>query len=197
MSLAAEEIFISIDDYIGGEEISGQRHEYIAGRVYAMSGGTMNHQKVGGNFYRNAANTLEGKSCSPITSDFKVRISLGEDFAFYYPDGAIVCSPISGSAHFTDEPTVILEVLSPSTRRNDEVQKFRDYITIPSLQVYILAEPDEQKVTIFRRNGDSFVRETLAGADSTLNLPEVGISIPFYELYRDVDFTAKSTDSVD
>ncbi len=57
----------------------------------------------------------------------------GGDEAFYYPDGMIICVPVPGDALFTASPSVILEVLSPTTRRIDEVQKFRDYITIPTL----------------------------------------------------------------
>ena len=82
---------------------------------------------------------------------------------------------------------MILEVISPSTCRIDEVQKFRDYITIPSLEVYLLAESDLARVTIFRRDGESFVREVVGGIDAMLDLPEVGLSIPFAELYRDVE----------
>lgn len=82
--------------------------------------------------------------------------------------------------------SVILEVLSPTTRRIDEVQKLRDYITIPTLHTYILAEPDSPFLTLHRREGADFRREILAGPDAVLELPEAGISIPLAELYRDV-----------
>jgi len=77
-----------------------------------------------------------------------VGVTLGiKEEAFYYPDGMIVCEPVGGGDRFRDQPVVILEVLSQSTRRNDEVQKLRDklrdYFTLPSLQVYLLAESDE------------------------------------------------------
>jgi Uma2 family endonuclease len=81
---------------------------------------------------------------------------------------------------------VILEVLSPSTRRIDEAQKLRDYFTIPTLQTYILAETESPFLTLHRREGVSFRRETLSGPDAILALPEVGITIPMAELYRDV-----------
>lgn len=186
MALAIEESYFSVQDYLEGEEISEIKHEYVAGRVYAMSGGTMAHQRIGRNFLRNAGNQLAGKPCEPTSCDFKVRINLGQDWVFYYPDAMIVCEPIADDAHFTDSPKVILEVLSPSTRRNDEVQKFRDYLTIPSLQVYILAEADFAKLTIYRRQGEVFQREDLVGIEAVLDLPETGIAIPMAELYRDV-----------
>lgn len=78
-------------------------------------------------------------------------------------------------------------MLSPNTRRTDEVQKFRDYLTIPTLRAYILAETESPFLTLHRRDGAGFRRETLAGPDAILGLPEAGISISFAELYRDVN----------
>ena len=186
MALAIKEEHLSVQDYLDGEEVSDIKHEYIAGKVYAMSGGTMAHQRIARNFTRHAGNELAGKPCEPTNSDFKLRIHLGDELAFYYPDAMIVCETTPDDAHFTDSPAVILEVLSPSTRRDDEVQKYRDYLTVPSLKVYIIAEADFAKITIYRRDGDSFSGTILATVDATLDLPEVGIAIPMSDLYRDV-----------
>ena len=187
MALAFADTRISPEEYLEGELSSEIKHEYIAGQVYAMSGGTMNHQRVALNFLRLAGNALLGKSCYPVNSDFKIRIPIGHDeTAFYYPDAAIICVPISGDALFTDSPSVILEVLSPSTRRTDEVQKLRDYVTIPTLRAYIVAEPDRPFLTVHRRNGDAFRREMITGPDAVLELAEVGISVVLTDLYLDV-----------
>ncbi len=187
MALAVVSNCISWEDYLQGELDSEIRHEYVAGNVYAMSGGTLNHQRIAGNFMRLAGNQLAGKPCFPTGSDFKLQVPLGGgDESFYYPDAMIICVPVPGDALFTDSPSVILEVLSPATRRNDEVQKLRDYLTIPTLQTYLLAETDAPFFTLYRRNGAEFRRETLSGPDAILDLPETGLSIPFAELYRDV-----------
>ncbi|MEO8615191.1 MAG: Uma2 family endonuclease [Luteolibacter sp.] len=187
MALAVVKNCISREDYLQGELDSEIRHEYVAGNVYAMSGGTLNHQRIAGNFMRLAGNQLAGKPCFPTGSDFKLQVPLGGgDEAYYYPDAMIICVPVAGDALFTDSPSVILEVLSPATRRNDEVQKLRDYLTIPTLQTYLLAETDAPFVTLYRRTGAEFQRETLSGSDAILDLPETGLSIPFAELYRDV-----------
>jgi Uma2 family endonuclease len=147
-----------------------------------MSGGTLNHQRIAVNFMR-----IAGKSCFPTGSDFKIQVPLGgADDAFHYPDGMIICVPVAGDALFTDSPSVILEVLSPNTRRIDEVQKLRDYITIPTLGTYILAETDSPPLTLHRRDGAGFRRETLSGLDVVLYLPEAEVSIALAELYRDV-----------
>ena len=187
MALALAHNRISRDEYLQGELGSEIRHEYVAGNVYAMSGGTLNHQRIAGNFLRLSGNQLAGRPCFPTGSDFKLQVPLGRnEEAFYYPDGMIICVPVPGDALFTDSPSVILEVLSPATRRNDEVQKFRDYLTIPTLGTYILAETESPFLTLHRRDGAGFRRETLSGADAILELPEAGISISLADLYQDV-----------
>lgn len=175
------------DEYLQGELGSEIRHEYVVGNVYAMSGGTLNHQRVAANFLRFSKDQLAGEASFPIGIGFKLQVPLGRgEEAFYYPDGMIICVPVPGDALFTDSPSVVLEVLSPNTRRNDEVQKFRDYLTIPTLGTYILAETESPFLTLHRRDGTGFPRETLSGPDAILDLPEAGISIPLGELYRDV-----------
>ena len=188
MSEVLAENLIPADDYLQGELISSLKHEFVAGHVYAMSGGNMAHQRIARNFARHAGNQLTGKPCEPTSSDFLVRVQLGSDEAMYYPDGMIICHPVADDEQFTKAPTVILEVLSPSTRRIDEAQKYRDYLTIPSLQTYILAETESPTLTLFRREGDSFKREIICGLDKTLDLQEVELSIDFTDLFEDVQF---------
>ncbi len=178
---------ISREEYLEGELISEIKHEYVAGSVYAMSGGTLGHQRVALNFLAETGSQLRGRSCFPTGSDFKLHVALkGGDEAFYYPDGMIVCVPVGNKDYYTDSPSVILEVLSPTTRRNDQAQKFRDYITIPTLQTYVMAESDSAMLTLFRREGAEFRREVISGIGAVLELPEVGVGIPLAELYRDV-----------
>lgn len=76
-----------------------------------------------------------------------------------------------------DSPSVILEVLSPTTRRTDEVLKFRDYITIPTLDTYILAETDSPLLTLHRSDGAGFRREVVSGEDAILDLPSLGFGL--------------------
>lgn len=185
----AEHLLISSADYLAGEQQSPVRHEFVAGRVYAMAGGTVNHETVAGNFRAEAGYGLKGKRCRPMGSDLLLKVPFG-DFgeAFYYPDGMIVCEPMGGRDHFAESPVVILEVLSESTRRIDELRKLRDYFTLPSLEVYLLAEADEPLVRAYRRAADRFELSLLKGIGEILQLPEVALEIPLAELYRDVEF---------
>ena len=189
MTSEAEELLVSREDYLAGELVAERKHEYVAGHVYAMAGGSANHDTLAGNFRAEAGLGLKGKPCRPFGSDFLVRVPLpGGEEAFYYPDGMIVCSPVGGDDRHTDQAVVILEVLSESTRRKDEVQKLRDYFTLPSLQVYLLAEPDEPIIRVYRRGEDGFKLSLLQGMEAILRLPEVDLEVPLRELYRDVEF---------
>ena len=187
MALALKDRRVTRNDYLEGELVSEVKHEFVAGNVYAMSGGTLDHQRVALNFQRIAGNQLSGKKCFPTGSDFKLLVTLGRgEEAFYYPDGMIICVPVPGDALFSDSPSVIIEVLSPTTRRIDEVQKLRDYLTIPTLQTYILAEPDTPFITLHRRDGTDFRQEPLSGPDAVLELPQAGLTMALADLYGDV-----------
>lgn len=99
MALVISNHWISRDEYLEGELASEIRHEFVAGNVYAMSGGTLNHQRIAGNFMRHVGNQLAGNPCFPTGSDFKLHVALGGgDEAFYYPDGMIICTPVPGNA---------------------------------------------------------------------------------------------------
>jgi Uma2 family endonuclease len=197
MASEARRLWISREDYLAGELMAHRKHEYVAGQVYAMAGGSANHQRVALAFSRMCGNGLAGKPCEPFGSDFLIRVSFSaHDEAFYYPDGMIVCEPVGGSDRYTDSPVVILEVLSESTRRNDEVQKLRDYFTLPSLQVYLLAESNEPVVRVYRRGEEGFKLSLVEGLEETIPLPEVDLELAMAELYRDVDFQAEEEDGV-
>lgn len=187
MSALQNPHFISEEDYLAGELVSPIKHEYVAGQVYAMSGGTANHSGVSSNFLRTVGGGLSRKGCRAFTSDLSVRIEQLGGATFFYPDASVVCGPVDGAAQFTDAPTVVLEVLSPSTRRIDETSKLQAYLTLPSLQVCLLAESDEAFVKVYRRKGEEFVVEVYEGRDAEIALPEIEMSLLLKELYQDVE----------
>ena len=94
---------------------------------------------------------LRGRKCRPYDSDTKVRIRLPKQFRFYHPDAQVTCRPNSRDDSFQDDPSVIVEVLSKTTRRIDEGEKKDAYLTIPSLCAYILVEQETPAVIVFRR----------------------------------------------
>ena len=181
--------FLSISDYLAGEEVSGVKHEYLGGTVHAMAGATNSHNVIAGNGFALLHGQLRGKPCQPFNSDTKVRIEFPDHIRFYYPDAMVVCHPNPASDHFQDQPLVIIEVLSDSTRRTDLGEKRDAYLTMPSVKVLLFVEPDCPAVTVHRRKPEGgFAREYHTGLDSTILLPEIDAALALAELYERVDF---------
>lgn len=191
MTALKQQNFISIADYLAGEEISGVKHEYLGGTVHAMAGATNQHNTIALNSLASLLGQLRGKPCQPFNSDTKIRIEYPDHTRFYYPDAMVVCQPNSASDHFQDQPVVIIEVLSDSTRRADLVEKRDAYFIIPSLKVLIFVEPDSPFVTLHRAKPEGgFAIERHSGLETTIPLPEIDASLPLAEIYERVSFAS-------
>jgi Uma2 family endonuclease len=189
MSTAKKLNLVSVEDYLAGELSNPIKHEYLGGVVYAMAGGRNAHNVIATNTLGALYARLRGRPCRPFNSDTKIRIRLPTQVRFYYPDASVVCRPNPQTDSFQDDPAVLFEVLSRSTRRIDEGEKKDAYLTIPSLSVYVLIEPETAAVVAFRRTATGFVREVYEGLDAVLPLREVGIDLPLAEIYETVEFT--------
>lgn len=187
MTAAREWEITSEEEYLKGELLSQVKHEYVAGRVYAMSGGSANHSAVASNFIRNVVGCSQSRRCRTFTGDLSVRIEQASGVAYFYPDASVVCSPVDGDSQFTSEPVVVLEVLSPSTRRVDETSKLQGYLSLESLQVCLLAESDGPLVTVYRRKWDHFAVEVYEGRDAEIPLEEIGTALSLEDLYDGVE----------
>ena len=186
---AAEKLgLISEADYLAGELTSTVKHEYLGGTVHAMAGAGNRHNDIVVNITSALHSRLRGRPCRPCNSDTKVRIRLQTQIRYYYPDASVVCRPNPPEDSFHDEPVVIVEVLSPSTRRIDMTEKQEAYFAIPSLLVYLLVEQDSALVTSYRRTPHGFVAEVFSGLEVILPLPEVGIELPLADVFERVEF---------
>jgi|SRR5688572_18827478 len=188
MTAAQKLNLISVDDYLAGELASPIKHEYLGGVVYAMAGAINRHNRIATNALGAVHARLRGRPCQPFNSDTKVRVRLPHQTRFYYPDAMVVCRPNPEDDSFQDEPAVIIEILSRSTRRTDEGEKKDAYLTIPSLHVYALVEQEVPAIVVHRRTDQGFVREVHEGLDAVLRLPEIEIELPLAELYEAVEF---------
>ena len=137
MKSTAEQLKISITDYLEGELISEVKHEYINGDVYAMAGSKRAHNIVAGNVFASLHSFLRDTPCRVFPSDMKVGIQTATEDFFYYPDLHASCEKTDND-HFNTEPKLIIEVLSDSTERKDRAEKFYNYRKLASLQEYVL-----------------------------------------------------------
>ncbi len=164
----AKTAFISEAEYLAGEKIAETKHEYIDGEVFAMAGASASHNRISLNVATLFNVHLDGKPCQPYMSDMKVKVGT----KYFYPDVLVDCSGLADDSHVTEKPTLIVEVLSKSTRRMDETTKRITYTQIDSLLEYVLIEQDFVDIEIIRRRtgwqserfylGDSLTFESIA-----------------------------------
>src|SRR6187397_2745169 len=112
MTALEHPVFISIEDYLAGEETSDVKHEYLGGTIHAMAGATNQHNTIATNSLISLGSQLRGKSCQALNSDVKVRIEFPDHTRFYYPDAMVVCQSNPATDHFQDRPVLVIEVLS-------------------------------------------------------------------------------------
>lgn len=179
---------ITVEDYLAGELQSEIKHEYLDGTVHAMSGGSRNHTTIISNLGGMLYGTLSGKKCQHLSSDFKLQLQTKSETRFYYPDAMVHCGSYEAQSQYVDNPTIVAEVLSPSTRRIDLTEKKEAYLTIRSLRVLLFIEPDFPKVSVFRRLPDGgFQEEIYRSLEDTVPLPEIETSLPLKDLYERIE----------
>lgn len=185
MGIPESRIAISVDEYLRGEPISEVRHEYIRGQVFAMAGATQNHNAISGNFFGHLWTHLRGTSCRVFMSDMKARLMAFQQDVFYYPDVMVSCDERDTNAQFIKFPKLIIEVLSRSTQRVDRLEKFSHYVTIPTLEEYVLADQSRVAITIFRRRNE-WKPELFEDPQALVNLESVELNLSLAEFYENV-----------
>ena len=189
MSTVRKIDFISVEDYLAGEQQSSVKHEYVAGLVYAMVGALNAHNIIASNAQGSLFSQLQGKPCRAFNSDTKIRVRMSNQTRFYYPDVSVICRPNPQSDVFQDLPSVIVEVLSESTRRIDDGEKREAYLTIPSLTHYILLEQSAIGAVVYERLSAGFERRVLTELTDSIPLPELHISLSLAALYDGIEFS--------
>ncbi len=175
---------ISAGDYLAGEITSLSKHEYLNGVVYAMAGGTMRHSAIAVRLMAILYPRLRGGRCQPYNSDLLLRVQMKEDLRFYYPDATIHCGEMNADARIIDDPTVIFEVLSESTARTDTGEKRMAYLTIPTLEAYVLVDSERREVTVWRQRSGQWGPEVLTAPDATLEFASASCSLSVGEIYE-------------
>jgi Uma2 family endonuclease len=180
------------EEYLTIEREALDKSEFVCGQIYAMSGSSPEHDVISVNIVLSLGNQLKGKPCQPFTSNMRMRTVA--DGLYSYPDVSVVC----GDWQFHDNrrdtitnPTVIVEVLSPSTERFDRNRKFDLYKAIESLSDYILVAQDRPRIEHFRRMPDGTWSLNLAdGLESGITVESIGCTLLLKDVYERVVFRA-------
>jgi Uma2 family endonuclease len=197
MSSGEKPQYHTVEEYLALEEQAQTKSEYIDGWIRAMTGAKFRHVRVATNSLISLGIQLRGKPCMPLSSDMKVRIDRDGTKRSYYPDVQVVCQPNDPLSVFQDQPVLIIEVLSPSTRRYDLDEKMAAYLTIPSLECYIALEQHQPIAIVMRRANGGFLREMVEGIEQTIDLPFLGCSLPMRDIYEGIAFTAECVQEPD
>lgn len=182
------------EEYLQMEKAATERHEYYRGEIFqmpghgellAMSGAALRHNMIFTNLFGEIAFKLRGNPCRPFGPD--MRLNIPENTLFTYPDISIYCGDpqhIPEDEESFIHPTVIIEILSPSTREYDRGGKFKLYRDIPTLREYILVDTAAVNVESFRLNSNQhWELEEYTLLSQTLEMPSVGVSIPVATVY--------------
>lgn len=189
MSAVPKQDFITVEDYLSGEELSEIRHEYLGGSVYAMAGTTDDHNVICQNFITQIRPHLRGGPCRVFMESVKVRLAVGLDDVFYYPDVMVTCDPRDTEKLFKRHPKLLVEVLSDHSERVDKREKFLSYIRLESLEEYVLVSQHQPEVIVFRRARE-WAPEVIAGRPSSLRLDSISLSLPLDSIYEGVELAA-------
>jgi Uma2 family endonuclease len=187
----------TVDEYLRMERQSEIKHEYVNGTVYALAGGTRANSLIAGNLSRALGNALEDSPCRVFDADIKIRVSAT---IYRYPDVAVSCDERDARPEDEGEdairfPTVIAEMLSPSTKRRDRTTKFDEYRTIPTLREYVLIEPEHMVVHVYRRAADDTWPVTMYQDGDMMPLESLAVHVPVTALYRKVRLPHQGPDT--
>jgi Uma2 family endonuclease len=182
---------MTFEEYLRWELNQDIRYEYINGEVFAMTGGTIPHNDIALNLYRPLYSHLRPRGCRVNVSDVKVQVN--PNSIYLYPDLVVSCHHEDINARkFIQHPQLIVEVLSPSTTNKDKGEKFRYYLTIPSLQEYILIDSERIYVERYcRGEGRMWLYYPYTTGD-IITLSSIEFEFPIELLYEGVELETET-----
>jgi Uma2 family endonuclease len=171
---------ITVEEYVRLEEASPERNEWVAGRIYALSGASKRHNRIVLRIATHLIRAAGDGPCVVYASEVKLRAS--ED-AIYYPDVMVACGPGDSHTHIEDAPCLIVEVISPSTGIVDRREKRAAYKRIPTLQAYLIVDQEEWRVERhWRKDGEWWEQEISGEGVVPIPCPECELSLA--EIYE-------------
>ena len=190
MSSVATQSDLTPEEYLALERKATTKSEYLDGRMYAMSGASRAHNLILGNIFGGFHAQLRERACEVYANDMRVKVS--PTGAYTYPDVVAVCDePLFEDTSFDSllNPTVLVEVLSPSTEAYDRGEKFAHYRQIDSLREYVLVSQDCVRVEHYLRQGEQWLLTEFSALDELLYLASIACELSLGEIYAKVQFS--------
>ncbi|TVP57994.1 MAG: Uma2 family endonuclease [Nodularia sp. (in: Bacteria)] len=181
---------MTVQEYLTWEPQQDIRYEYVNGKIFAMTGGTIPHNDIALNLYTALRPHLRAKGCRVNVSDVKVQVT--PNSPYYYPDLIVSCDPQDLKAHkFIQYPRIIAEVLSPGTSARDRGEKLSDYLKMPTLQEYLMIDSEKISVERYSRGeGRMWLYYPYIPRD-VITLSSIEFEFPIELLYENVVFSSE------
>ncbi len=179
-----------VEEYFHLEENDPDtRYEYIDGHVYAMAGGTANHDTIKSNLQRILWSLLRGGLCRVYSSDMKVFIS---ETRYFHPDVIVTCDlGDRGTVQAIQSPRLVVEVLSPSTELTDRTWKLQNYRSHPTIEEYMLVDAKSLKIEIYHKEKNKWIYDAFENNEE-ITLNSLGVHFLLLDAYLDVEFESAS-----
>jgi Uma2 family endonuclease len=191
--MALPKHFMTTEEYLKFERQSQEKHEYLNGEVFAMAGASKNHLRIVASASAYLYTQLSDRPCDVFSSDIRVRIS--PTGLYTYPDIVVICEPPLFADDEEDtllNPTVIIEVLSPSTEGYDRGKKFQHYRTLESLREYVLIAQDAMRIEHHALHDGKWVLMTDAKEhEAAVQLSSINCTLALAKVYEKVQFDTK------
>ena len=189
MSKARRVETVSVEEYLAGERDADVRHEFVDGELFAMAGASRAHGTAVANLSRELGVRLRGGPCRIGIADMKVRAAPGS--RYYYPDIVVSCNdPADEPDPYTEtRPSLIVEVLSPSTESTDRREKRVVYQRMESLRDYVLVNPAKREIEVYSRDADGWSHRRTSEHE-TLALASIGVELPAADVFEGVETDA-------
>jgi Uma2 family endonuclease len=187
MSTSAHKLPITAAEYLEGELRSEVRHEFVDGRIYAMSGASTRHNRICLETATLLNEHLRGGRCRTFIEAVKVQLADDRGEAYYYPDVFVTCDESDDDTHIVRCPKLVIEVLSESTSRNDRGDKLTNYQRIPSVEEIVLIEQEWPEIVVYRRS-DRWKRHLHTQFETVVRFESIGFSAPLSAFYQSAPF---------
>lgn len=184
------ERYVSLEEYFLLEETGEEKHEYYHGAIYDMTGASRWHNLIAINVGSILHTQLREKPCTVYPGELRLKVEAAGSYT--YPDVQVVCGSFRYADGRTDtvtNPTLIIEVLSPSTEAYDRGKKFQQYRTIESLQAYLLIAQDSMHAELYLRQEEHrWQLVEYSQPEQQIVLAAIGCTLPLAAIYEKVEF---------
>jgi Uma2 family endonuclease len=170
----------TVEEFLAFEAEEPERYEFVDGIIRMMTGGSAAHSAIKGNTFAELRTALRSGPCRVDVDDLKVVT----ETAVMYPDILVICRPMAPDDDRVTDPTIVVEVLSPTTETHDRIRKWRQYQTIASLQHFVLIAQSERRIEVYTRARDGWQLAVVEPPEDTVALKAVDARLSLAAIYE-------------